>query len=84
MSCVCLHNLMRIRYPQLQNAAVDQEDNNHQVVPGAWREGRQMVEVEVRAQAPNRDTQLAKAQRTYLKHYFNSPAGAVPWQNDMI
>ena len=27
-ACVCLHNLMRIRYPALQNAAMDRENDN--------------------------------------------------------
>ena len=33
MACVCLHNLMRIRYPTLQNYEVDQEENNK---PSPW------------------------------------------------
>ena len=33
--CICLHNLMRIRHHTLQNAVLDQEDNQDQVVPGA-------------------------------------------------
>ncbi len=28
LTCICLHNLMRIRYPGPQNAVMDQEDNN--------------------------------------------------------
>ena len=32
-ACVCLHNLMRLRYPAQQNADIDQEDQNHNVVP---------------------------------------------------
>ena len=26
------------RYPALQNAVLDQEDDNHKVIPGAWRD----------------------------------------------
>jgi hypothetical protein len=44
-ACVCLHNLMRIRYPAMQNAAVDREDDNHDVVLGAWRENANMHDV---------------------------------------
>ena len=83
LSCVCLHNLMRLRYPSLQNAVLDQEDGQHGVVAGAWRNGLdiQLVDDNVRG---NRATNAAKLQREYLKEYINSPAGAVPWQNNMI
>ena len=82
-ACVCLHNLMRMRYPGLQNAAMDIEDDNHQVVDGAWRTRRNMQDVH-NVRGPNRDTRAAKAQREYLQHYINSPAGSVPWQNNMV
>ena len=36
MVCVCLHNLLRMRYPSAQNDVVDREDANHNVIPGAW------------------------------------------------
>ena len=77
LACVCLHNLMRIRYPALQNAAFDQEDNQHQVVPGSWRNGLNMQDVD-NIVGGNHATRVAKAQREYLKHYYNSPLGAVP------
>ena len=32
----------------------------------------------------NRDTQVAKRQKLYLKHYYNAPVGAIAWQRDMI
>ncbi|KAK3084692.1 hypothetical protein FSP39_017590 [Pinctada imbricata] len=82
-TCVCLHNLMRIRYPGLQNAVLDQEDDNHQVINGAWRNDLNMQDVD-NVTGPNRATRAAKSQREYLKHYFNSNAGSVPWQNNMI
>ena len=34
-ACLCLHNVMRLRYPNLQNADLDGEDDNGQVIPGA-------------------------------------------------
>ena len=37
LACVCLHNLMRLRYPGIQNAVLDQEDDQHNIIPGAWR-----------------------------------------------
>ena len=36
-TCVLLHNLMRTRYPVLQNALVDREDQNMAHVDGVWR-----------------------------------------------
>jgi hypothetical protein len=82
-ACVCLHNLMRMSYPTLQNAALDQEDANYNIIPGAWRAGANMQEVD-QMRGPNRDSTAAKKQREYLKLYFNSPAGSVPWQDRMI
>ena len=82
-ACVCLHNLMRIRYSALQNAQLDMENDQHDVMPGLWRENANMHEVN-RVMGANRDTIIAKRQREYLKLYFNIPAGSVPWQDRMI
>ena len=38
MACVTLHNLMRIRYPGLQNQYLDVEGEDHNVIHGAWRD----------------------------------------------
>lgn len=83
LSALCLHNLMRIRYPGLQNAVLDMDDANHQVVPGTWRNQANMQDMENLPRG-NRTTRAAKAQRLYMKHYVNSPAGSVPWQGNMI
>lgn len=74
---------MRMRYPALQNAVLDQEDENHEVIPGFWRNGANLDDME-QIRGGNYSTTVAKKQRLYLKHYYNSPAGAVPWQNNMI
>jgi hypothetical protein len=79
----CLHNLMRIRYPSLQNAVLDQEDADHNIIPGSWRENANMHDME-NVSGGKVMTQTAKSQRLYRKHYYNSPVGAVPWQNNMI
>ena len=73
-TCVCLHNLMRMRYPGLQNSQLDSEDDEHNIIPGSWRETVDMHEMEG-VRGPNRDTVAAKKQREYLKLYFNSTAG---------
>ncbi len=43
--CICLHKLMRIGYLALQNAALDAEDDQLNIIPGDWRNGVQMQDV---------------------------------------
>jgi len=83
MAAICLHNLMRIRNPQGQNAALDREDDNHNLIPGEWRQNANMRDLHDVVGA-NHDTREAKRMRETLRLYFNSPAGSVPWQNDHI
>jgi len=83
LACCCLHNLMRLRYPALQNAAVDEEDIDHNVLPGAWREHANLYEVD-QVVGGNLASRQAKQQRVLLKHYYNSPVGSVTWQDAMI
>ena len=82
-ACVCLHNQIRMWAPGMFQADADHEDENHQVVPGAWRNGRQMDDVN-NPVGGNRASKAAKAQRAYLKHYYNSTTGSVEWQERMI
>ena len=44
-ACVCLHNIMRLRYPALQNVAMDRETEDHDFVPGQWRQNVNMDDV---------------------------------------
>ncbi len=81
-TCCLLHNLMRTRYPRMQNALVDREDRHGNVVPGAWRRGRHMMDCRV-VQGPNRDNREGKKLRNLLRHWVNS-VGSVEWQNRMI
>ena len=71
------------RYPVLNNE-VDHEDVEHNVEPGTWRNVVTWQDVQQPVEGRNRSTTEAKDQREQLKKYFNSPGGAVPWQNNMI
>lgn len=82
MACITLHNLMRIRYPGLQNQVLDCEGEEHQLIPGAWRNQGVLDDV-ANVTAPTQASREAKRQRVYLKHYY-STVGAVSWQRDMI
>lgn len=82
LACVMLHNLLRIRYPGVP-ANADQEDQNQALVPGVWREESQLVDAGGHA-GRNVDHNLGKQQRNYLRDYFMSEAGSVPWQEQMI
>ena len=67
---VILHNLLRIRFPAIANAEVDREDEDHNIIPGAWR-GDQQVEEIPQPQATNRDNRVGKVTKDYLKAYIN-------------
>ena len=82
-ACLVLHNLMRTRYPRMQNRLVDHEDRNQILIPGEWRRGRYMDDCNV-VQGPNRNNREGKKLRNLLKHWINSPAGSFPWQDNMI
>ena len=74
---------MRNRY-SVPNNDVDHDDDDHNVVPGHWRDVINWQDVEGPVAGRNRSTADAKQQREQLKMYFNSPGGAVPWQDNMI
>jgi hypothetical protein len=83
MACVCLHNLLRDRKPKEVRQEADQEDAEHNIVPGIWREDTPLVDG-TSDFANHTTSKAAKKQREYLTHYYSSEAGSVPWQNDMI
>ena len=83
-ACIVLHNLMRIRYPGLQNQDLDRPENMvRDFVPGAWRQGRNLEDTR-RVTGSNTSTKKGKKLRNLLKHWVNSEAGSVPWQENMI
>ena len=82
LTCVILHNLLRGKKPKEVRAQADQ-DSNHNIIPGFWREDVTLTDG-ISEFANNTTTRKAKLQREYLCAYYNSDAGSVPWQEDMI
>lgn len=84
MAIVCLHNFLRKEDPSsyIGETSVDFEDTNHNVVQGDWRKGGNLD----RLQSTSIDKMdgSTKEQRDTLAHYFSSPAGSLPWQEDHI
>jgi len=83
MAMLCLHNVMRARYPGLQNAALDAEGEDHVHIPGQWRDDVPLGDLQP-MRAPNTGNRVAKEQRVTLEQYYNHPVGAVPWQHKVI
>jgi len=85
LACVVLHNLLKIRYPNVP-ANADQEDHKPcPIVPGVWREEGRLVNTGGHAgRNVHVDHNPGKQQRNYLEQYFMSEAGSVTWQEQMI
>ena len=79
-ACCTLHNIMRLRYPGIHQRIADEEDDNHRVIPGQWRQSACLQDIQDVA-GGNRDTQVAKRLRLYLKHYYNAPVAATAWHD---
>ena len=83
LGACALHNLMRTRYPRLTNHLVDHEDpDTYELVMGAWRDEASFQGLA--AMRGNNSTRAAKGQRDYMRAYYNSEVGRVPWQENMI
>lgn len=80
-ACCILHNILRSR--GLPRGAMDEEDANHQVIPGAWRDGVILADGEG-GNRGNTGTNEGKDVRQYLTDYYVSPEGQVPWQDRMV
>lgn len=84
-TCCFLHNLMRIRYPTMHNALVDREDRRGHLVPGKWRKCRNLYDIRnANIRGNNKSNKAGKIARNTLKHQVNSPAGNVPWQDQIV
>ena len=76
-----LHNMLRQKQPG-HSLVADNEDAQHRVVAGTWRDGQDLEPLQV--ERGNKCNKAAAKQRDLLKAYFNSPAGSVPWQDDYV
>ena len=82
MACLCLHNIMRLRYQALHNNDLDRDAPNGEVIPGPWRDNNVLEDMN-NVVGGNMATREAKQLRIYLKHYYNN-VGSLPWQDLMI
>lgn len=80
IACCCLHNLLRTQ--KMPKGLVDEEDANHEIIPGAWRDGD--ILVDGLGDRGNYGTNRAKQVRQHLTEYYVSPEGSVPWQDKMV
>ena len=82
LACCILHNLLRDQNPVNFMRMVDRENpHNHDVIPGEWRDGDEMVGLE-----PMRNPRALRGPkniRDYLAEYF-STRGAVEWQDRIL
>ena len=83
VACCCLHNILRIENPQAVQGWVDEEDEDHNVIAGKWRQFGNLNDGQG-DNARNTGTKDAKTVRDYLKDYYSSPDGAVEWQDRII
>jgi hypothetical protein len=62
---------------------LDIEDpQSHKVIPGSWRNEETLCDLPTLS--GNTSLKEAKVQRNYLRDYYNSDVGRVPWQDNMI
>ena len=72
-----------MKYPDTHNADMDMVDLEHILIPGEWRNSGEMQDLAAHL-GRNRDNAEGKKVRDYMKNYFNSPVGSVPWQEKMV
>ena len=86
LAACALHNFLRSRTTYMHSVDIDREDPvTHVVHEAQWRQApSNMRNVSSQIGARTRHTDNAKDIRQCLRDYFSSPAGAVPWQDQMI
>jgi hypothetical protein len=86
MAACILHNLISLRNPAqalVEGDRVDQSTGD--IIPGSWREECHLKTLSsLENLSGNTSIKTAKLQRDYLCGYYNSSAGSVPWQEQMI
>lgn len=78
---MCPHNLLRMRYSELQNAQLDHGDANHKMVPGE-KKRHAPIDEQCRARRPRQAATEAKRQQECLRLLQHSCWSC--WQNDII
>lgn len=83
-AAVVLHNMLRERCGKnyIPTGSVDQEDDNHNVVEGNWRQEDALDRID-RCQ-PRNVSFYAKEMRDRLARYFVQREGELPWQYEKI
>ena len=82
-ACCILHNVLIDMDPRALHGLVDVEDpTSHAVRAGAWRQELELMPLHVTGGHNTHND--GKVLRDYLTKYYNSNAGSVPWQDDMI
>ena len=78
LACVTLHNMLRTACAD-DAALGDRADEQHNLIPGSWRDGAVLDDLERRLYG-NNTSRAVKRHRLYLKHYYNEEAGSTLWQ----
>lgn len=86
LACVCLHNYLReVRSETYKTPGLDDaEDADHRLVPGSWRNDGLGAMLPLQPGKTGNNSEAGKEVRDKLRRYFVSPAGQVPWQEDLI
>ena len=84
-ACV-LHNFIRIRNPQAVYSEGDRPDTESgNIIPGSWRNANDSnVMPGLERRRDNTANMTAKVQIDRLCAFFNSEAGSVPWQDNLL